>query len=312
QFRLPLWNVYSFFVTYANADGFDTETPPVPLAGRPVLDRWLLSRLARLVEGVDASLERYDLNGPVRAMAAFVEDLSNWYVRRSRRRFWKSESDADKLSAYQTLYTTLVTLSGLLAPFMPFVSDAIHRNLRGGLSVHLSAFPVAQAEAYDEHLEQQMALARRLVEQGLGARDAARIKVRQPLRALAVPGDPLAEEIAAIVREELNVKALAFGAPEVALDTEIDEELRAEGLALAAVRQVNDLRKKSGLNVEDRIDLRWDAEDGVLAGALERWTDYVAREVLAREVIRGRGQGMTGADVKVDGEDLWIGLKKHS
>jgi len=311
QFRLPLWNVYSFFVTYANVDGFDPDAPAVAPAERPVLDRWLRSRLARLVEGVDSSLERYDVNGPVRAIAAFVEDLSTWYVRRSRRRFWKSESDADKLSAYQTLYTTLVTLAGLMAPFMPFVSDAVHRNLCGGASVHLSNFPVAEAEAYDEHLEQQMAMARRFVEQGLAARDAARIKVRQPLRSLAVPGEPLPEEIAAIVRDELNVKALVFGAPEVTLDTEIDEELRAEGLAREVVRQVNDLRKKTGLNVEDRIDLRWEAGDGVLAGALERWSDYVAREVLAKEVIRGRGHDLTGADVKVEGEDLWIGLRKH-
>jgi len=312
QFLLPLWNVYSFFVTYANVDGFDVETAPVPPEERPALDRWLLSRLARLVEGVDGSLERYDVNGAVRPIQAFVDDLSNWYVRRSRRRFWKSESDADKLSAYQTLYTALVTLTGLMAPFTPFLADAMHRNLRGGASVHLSDFPVAQAEAFDEHLEQQMARARRFVEQGLAARDAARIRVRQPLRSLSVPGEPLPEELAVIVRDELNVKALVFGAREVDLDTEIDEELRAEGLAREVVRQVNDLRKKSGLNVEDRIRLRWDAEDGVLAGALERWTDYVSREVLATEVIRGRSEVVAEASVKIEGEDLWIGLKKQS
>jgi isoleucyl-tRNA synthetase len=178
--------------------------------------------------------------------------------------------------------------------------------------VHLSDFPVAQAEAYDEHLEQQMAAARRFVEQGLAARDAARVRVRQPLRSLAVPGDPLPEELAAIVRDELNVKALLFGAPEVQLDTEVDEELRAEGLAREVVRQVNDLRKKAGLNVEDRIRLRWEAEDGVLAGALERWNDYVAREVLATDVARGRSKGMNDAEVKIEGEPLWIGLKKRS
>ena len=312
QFLLPLWNVYSFFVTYANVDGFDVDAAPVPLRERPVLDRWLLSRLARLVEGVDAALERYDVNGAVRPIRAFVEDLSNWYVRRSRRRFWKSESDADKLSAYQTLYTALVTLAGLMAPFMPFLADTVYRNLCGGASVHLSDFPVAQAEAYDERLEQQMALARRFVEQGLAARDAARIRVLQPLRSLSVPGEPLPEELAAIVRDELNVKALVFGAPEILLDTETDEELRAEGLAREVVRQVNDLRKKAGLKVEDRIRLRWEAVDGVLAGALDRWNDYVAREVLAIEVIRGRGEVTAEADVKIEGEELWIGLKKRS
>jgi isoleucyl-tRNA synthetase len=318
QFRLPLWNVYSFFVTYANIDGFDPDGPPVPPAERPVLDRWLRSRLARLVQGVDSSLERYDVNGPVRAIAAFVEDLSNWYVRRSRRRFWKSESDADKLSAYQTLYTTLVTLAGLTAPFMPFVSDAVHRNLRGGASVHLSDFPVAEAEAYDEHLEQQMALARRFVEQGLAARDASRIKVRQPLRSLAVPGEPLPEEIAAIVRDELNVKALVFGAPEVALDTEIDEELRAEGLAREFVRQVNAARKDDGLNVDDRIVLRFDSGDDRWEpiAVIDRYSDYIRRETLADELIpyEKKPEDPDGHIVSLAGNHVmvWIERKEHS
>jgi isoleucyl-tRNA synthetase len=318
QFRLPLWNVYSFFVTYANIDGFDPDGPAVPPAERPVLDRWLRSRLARLVQGVDSSLERYDVNGPVRAIAAFVEDLSNWYVRRSRRRFWKSESDADKLSAYQTLYTTLVTLAGLTAPFMPFVSDAVHRNLRGGASVHLSDFPVAEAEAYDEHLEQQMALARRFVEQGLAARDASRIKVRQPLRSLAVPGEPLPEEIAAIVRDELNVKALVFGAPEVALDTEIDEELRAEGLAREFVRQVNAARKDDGLNVDDRIVLRFDSGDDRWEpiAVIDRYSDYIRRETLADELIpyEKKPEDPDGHIVSLAGNHVmvWIERKEHS
>src|SRR5437899_5978882 len=149
------WYSKSFFDTFANVDGFSpatSEAPPVE--ARALLDRWLLSELNRCVERVTAELEDLDATGAGRAIQAFVEDLSNWYVRRSRRRFWKSESDSDKLSAYQTLYTTLVTLAGLTAPFMPFASDAVHRNLRGGASVHLSDFPVAEAEAYDEHLEQ--------------------------------------------------------------------------------------------------------------------------------------------------------------
>jgi isoleucyl-tRNA synthetase len=318
QFRLPLCNVNCFCDTNANIHGYDPAGPRFPPAARPVLDRWLRSRLARLVQGVDSSLERYDVNGPVRAIAAFVEDLSNWYVRRSRRRFWKSESDADKLSAYQTLYTTLVTLAGLTAPFMPFVSDAVHRNLRGGASVHLSDFPVAEAEAYDEHLEQQMALARRFVEQGLAARDASRIKVRQPLRSLAVPGEPLPEEIAAIVRDELNVKALVFGAPEVALDTEIDEELRAEGLAREFVRQVNAARKDDGLNVDDRIVLRFDSGDDRWEpiAVIDRYSDYIRRETLADELIpyEKKPEDPDGHIVSLAGNHVmvWIERKEHS
>ncbi len=308
QFLLPLWNVYSFFVMYANIDGFDPAAPSVPYSSRPVLDRWLLSRLSRLNLTVEAALERYDVNGASRPIQAFVEDLSNWYVRRSRRRFWKSDSDADKQSAYQTLYTALVTLSGLMAPFVPFVADAIHRNL-AGRSAHLSEWPVSDPGWVDDTLEEQMTRARRLVEQGLAARDGARIKVRQPLRRLEAPGEPLPADITAIVMDELNVKEVAFGAPEVRLDTEIDEELRLEGLAREVVRQVNDQRKKAGLQVDDRIVLHWEAT-GALAKALVAHQEWIAREVLATSVRQGRAEGLHEAEAKLDGERLWLGLKK--
>src|SRR5438270_2050270 len=198
RFLLVLWNVYSFFVTYARIDGFDpAAAEAVPIAQRPVLDRWLLSRLSHLVATADAAMEHYDVNGAARPAQDFVDDLSTWYVRRSRRRFWKSESDADKLSGYQTLHSVLVTLSQVLAPFLPFVAEDLYRNLTGERSVHLADFPVPDQAARDEKLEQQMAAARRAVEAGLAARDANRLKVRQPLAAAALPGDPLAEDIAA-------------------------------------------------------------------------------------------------------------------
>src|SRR5712692_1324583 len=163
QFLFTLWNVYSFFVTYANIDGWAPGDAQVPLPERPVLDRWLLSRLGGLVQAVDESLEAYDVNGASRPLAAFVEDLSNWYVRRSRRRFWKSGDDRDKLAAYQTLQEALVTLSRLLAPFVPFIADAVHRNLTGA-SVHLADYPSAKAAARDPGLEGQVAAARKAVE----------------------------------------------------------------------------------------------------------------------------------------------------
>ncbi|HXM54560.1 MAG TPA: isoleucine--tRNA ligase, partial [Candidatus Dormibacteraeota bacterium] len=246
QFLLTLWNVYSFFVTYANIDGFvPGREAPVPLPERSVLDRWLLSRLSHLVETVDRGLERYDVNGAARPIQEFVEDLSNWYVRRSRRRFWKSESDADKLSAYQTLYETLVTLSRLLAPFTPFLAESVHRNLVEGRSVHLEDFPVPDEAARDRALEEEMAQARSAVQAGLARRDEARIKVRQPLPALTLTRE-LLPEVGAIVRDELNVKELRLG-DELALDTTITEDLRLEGMARDAVRMVQDLRKRTGL-----------------------------------------------------------------
>jgi isoleucyl-tRNA synthetase len=309
QFLLTLWNVYSFFVTYARIDGFKPGArAEVPAGERPVLDRWLLSRLNRVVETVDGGLDRYDANDAARPIEGFVEDLSTWYVRRSRRRFWKSESDADKLAAYQTLHRALVTVAQLLAPFAPFVSEALYRNLTGERSVHLSDFPVARQDEVDEALEEEMARARRAVEAGLAARDAARIKVRQPLSVVALPGEPLSEEIAAIVRDELNVKRVTFGAAEVNLETHITDELRLEGLARELVRNIQSLRKQSGFNIEDRIVTYYEA-DGQLSRALERNGDYVKAETLSIELRQERPRDLEGVELKVEGEPIWLGLK---
>jgi isoleucyl-tRNA synthetase len=310
QFFIPLWNCYSFFVTYARLDNFDPKQASVPLEQRHVLDRWLLSRLSGLVTSVNGGLDAYDAIEPARRIQRFVDDLSNWYIRRSRRRFWKSQSDSDKAAAYQTLYETLRTLCGLMAPFTPFLADAIYRNLSEEHSVHLTDFPSGLA-AEDPTIETAMARARQAVEAGLAARDAARLKVRQPLAGIALPGEPLPEDIAAIVREELNVKALAFGAPEVKLDTVITEELKLEGLAREVVRAIQDRRKKLGLNVEDRIDTRYDA-DGLLVRALQRHADYVKNETLSVTFGPGREDGFDGEQMMLEGEQIWIGLKRSS
>jgi isoleucyl-tRNA synthetase len=305
QFLMTLWNVYSFFVMYANIDGFvPGREEPVPLAERPVLDRWLLSKLSHLVETVDGALERYDVNDASRPIQDFVEDLSNWYVRRSRRRFWKAESDADKLAAHQTLYQALVTVARLLAPFTPFVAEAIHRNLVEGRSVHLATFPVADESARDRALEEEMAQARTAVQSGLARRDEARIKVRQPLRAFTVTRE-LLPEVAAIVRDELNVKELRLG-DELALDTTITAELRLEGMARDAVRLVQELRKRSGLHVEDRIRVRYDGGPE-WERVFERFGDTIAAETLAVEVQAGRAGELDG---ETQGGGLWIGLKR--
>jgi isoleucyl-tRNA synthetase len=309
QFFIPLWNCYSFFVTYARLDGFDPSQPAVPVAERHVLDRWLLSKLSGLTAAVSSGLDSYDANEPSRRIHRFVDDLSNWYIRRSRRRFWKSQSDRDKLAAYQTLYEALRTVSQLIAPFAPFISDAIYRNLSKDESVHLSDFP--QPGPYEEaQVEADMARARQAVEAGLSARDAARLKVRQPLASIALPGDPMPEEIAAIVREELNVKSLVFGAPEVRLNTEITEELRLEGLAREVVRSIQDRRKKLGLNVEDRIHLRYEA-DGMLVRAIQRHADYIKNETLSVTLEQGRADDFNGEQQMLEGEQIWIGLKKN-
>ena len=310
QFFIPLWNCYSFFVQYARLDSFDPSGEWVPLADRHVLDRWILSRLSGLVHDVTHGMDRYEPVEPARRIQRFVDDLSNWYIRRSRRRFWKSQSDQDKQSAYQTLYETLRTVSQLMGPFTPFVADAIYRNLANDESVHLSDFP--EPKPYrDEQVEADMARARQGVEAGLGARDANRLKVRQPLASIALPGEPLPEDIAAIVREELNVKQVTFGAPEVKLDTVITEDLKLEGLAREIVRAIQDRRKKMGLNVEDRIDTRCEA-DGMLQRAIERHGDYIKSETLSVSLDPGRQDGFDGEQLMLEGEQIWIGLKKKS
>ncbi|HYL07498.1 MAG TPA: isoleucine--tRNA ligase [Candidatus Udaeobacter sp.] len=309
QFFIPLWNCYSFFVTYARLDNFDAEAAAVPVEERHVLDRWLLSRLAGLVREVTEGLDAYDAVEPSRRIQRFVDDLSNWYIRRSRPRFWKSQAERDKQAAYQTLYEALLTVSRLMAPFAPFVADAMHRNLASGQSVHLADFPEPKPYTNDR-VEADMARARQAVESGRAARDAARLKVRQPLAAIALPGDPLPEEIVAIVRDELNVKRVDFGASEVKLDTEITEELKLEGLAREVVRAIQDRRKKIGLNVEDRIDTRYEA-DGMLVRAIERHRDYIKSETLSVTLERGKDDGFDGEQMMLEGEQIWIGIKRH-
>jgi isoleucyl-tRNA synthetase len=185
----------------------------------------------------------------------------------------------------------------------------MYRNLADGTSVHLTDFPDPPM-TYQLELETYMKLAREAVVQGLAARDAARIKIRQPLASAEIPGPPLPEDIAAIVRDELNVKRLMFGAPEVSLDTVITEELKLEGLAREVVRAIQDRRKKMGLNVEDRIDTRYDA-NGLLVRALERHADYIKSETLSVTLEHGRDDGFEGEQMMLEGEQIWIGLKRN-
>jgi isoleucyl-tRNA synthetase len=219
SFTLPLWNVYAFFVTYANLDGWSPplQDQPAPESAYTELDRWLLSELNSLVDQVTQALESYDVNGATRTVAAFVDDLSRWYLRRSRRRFWKSEADADKQAAYATLYTALTTLSQLLAPTMPFMAEEFYQNLvrsvnrQAAESVHLVDWPAVQPEWIDPSLNQEMRLIMTLASLGHSARNQAGIKVRQPLAEIAFSISSQDEALALarfadLLADELNVK----------------------------------------------------------------------------------------------------------
>ena len=226
QFLLPLWNIYSFFVTYARLDGWEPEKdgfkPGCPEGETPktdnLLDRWIIARLNQVIAKVTSSLDGSDTLSATIAVDALLDDMTNWYIRRSRRRYWKSEHDTDKNSAYATLYHVLVKLIKLLAPFTPFVTEVMYQNLVRSVqpgayeSIHHTDWPLVDPVAIDEKMLEEMATARRVASLGLGARTTANLKVRQPLAKVLVfaAGASLNKELIDIVVDELNVKAFEW------------------------------------------------------------------------------------------------------
>jgi isoleucyl-tRNA synthetase len=374
---LPVWNAYGFFVTYANIDGF-TAAGEAPVDARNPLDRWILSVCEGMVAGVTAALDAYDMQRAISPIVDFIDSLNNWYIRRSRRRFWRSSPrsgsqsmDSDKSEAYATLHRVMTRLVLVAAPIMPFLTEEIWKNLRPELSpesVHLCDWPAYDARYRDEDLERKMRSIRHAVSMGRALRVQHDIKIRQPLAKLHLVTRDASErtvlrEMEEIIREELNVKEVLFrdneedlvvyrakanfrvlgkelgsrmkaaaekiaglasheiasllegaqlelplsdgkslvltkdkleiervereglkvlneGTLTLALDTEITEELLAEGYVRDLVRGVQNLRKESGLEVTDRIRLRVGGDE-VLKRALDDFTDFVRSETLA-------------------------------
>jgi isoleucyl-tRNA synthetase len=368
QTLVTLWNVFGFHCTYADLDGWT----PAPEPPRPthVLDRWILSELDDAVTTMTAALDGFDALGAATRLAGLIDDLSNWYVRRSRPRFWKASDPA----AHATLHHCLVTIAELMAPFCPFLADEMHTTLTGGTSVHLADWPEPGGWR-DDDLARSMAAARRLVALGRAARTDAKVKVRQPLpRALLLhPGAVLTPDVVEEIATELNVKALedvdtlsgliswtvipnfralgprlgprvndvkaalaqadgsalqhqleaegyievagerlsgdevevratrheAFALAEdagwaVALDLELDDDLRREGMARELVRAVNDLRKELGFQIADRVRVELQAPTEV-ATAVSTHRDWIAGEVLATalDVVDGLDDAST-------------------
>ena len=304
QFLLTVWNVYAFFITYARADGFDPDDTPVPAAAeRPVIDRWIVSQLHRTVDEARRGLEAYDATGAGRRIEAFVDDLSNWYVRRSRRRFWNQGGDlgADARSAFHTLHECLVTVATLLAPFTPFLADELWRNLAAGRdgrpgSVHLATYPEPDAGLIDDALDAAMADARRIVELGRRVRVETKTRIRQPLRAAVVhlPGarDAL-EGLLPIVADELNVREVRLA------------ESAAGFGRWRAKPNFKALGPRLGSRVKD-VAAALAADDGSLASALaegDTVTVTVGRDAvtltpedveLSQELLAGWGVGGEG------------------
>ncbi len=240
KFMGTLWNTYAFYILYAEIDGFNPAAHQLERDRLPVMDRWILSRLNSLIARVDADLNAYDITSSGRAIADFVDDLSNWYVRRSRERYWQPEMNADKISAYMTLYTVLETLTRLVAPYVPFMAESIYQNLVRSCfpaapeSVHFCDFPAADLSFCDSQLEKTMADVLHIVVMGRAARNNAAIKNRQPLTRLLVASPvELPEEYRALIAEELNVREVVFVRDKSALqDYSFKPQLRILGKRL--------------------------------------------------------------------------------
>ena len=320
RFLLTLWNTYSFFTLYANIDRFVPQSlQQEELQPTNLLDSWVISRLNGLILDVTRALDNYDPTSAARRIEKFVEDLSNWYIRRSRRRFWKSENDSDKLAAYTTLYRCLVILSQLLAPLVPFIAEEIYQNLvcfvdpGAKESVHLTDYPVADEAQIDDNLNRDVALAMRISSLGRAARAKERIKVRQPLSKMVVKVDSKEEEkalnrLAHDILTEVNVKeVVVFRSTEiepfqevlgnmssysiagdakyqVALNIELTSELVGEGVSREIVRRLQNMRRTAGFDVADHIITYYQMGEQ-LRQIMVNFADYIKQETLSSECL---------------------------
>ena len=275
---IPWWNAYSFFVTYANVDGFNDAEVVYPESDN-VLDKWIVSSMETLINDVTAAMDEYDLQRSVRPFVKFVEDLTNWYIRRSRRRFWKSTNDGDKLNAYRTLRYVLVQLSKVAAPFTPFIAEEIYTNLKGASdpeSVHLCDFPTANAAARDLDLEKRMADVQAAVELGRRLRADNDLKVRQPLACLKLAGGDV-KGLEELIEDELNVKKVEFIADETelcdvtfkanfkTLGKKCGPKMKAVAAAIAGAKKVPFECEGFTITEEDVIVTRTPKDDLVVA-----------------------------------------------
>ena len=254
RFHLLLWNIYNYFVTYANLDNFQAKSEERKT--KSVLDRWILSRLNNLIKTVTESLENYDAYNASLAIEVFVDDLSTWYLRRSRNRVGD-----DRMDFYQTTYFVLLTLTKLLAPFIPFLAEEIYKNLCDNESVHLENWPEVKEDLIDNNLEQEMVFVREVVEKGHALRKEAGIKVRQPLNKFTIYNlqFTIDRELVRLIKDELNVKEVEMveGKEElkVELDTTLTPELKEEGEARDIIREIQEARKEAGCGLSEKIDV---------------------------------------------------------
>lgn len=320
-----IWNMYDFFTMYAEVDGWEFNgdlSDPLHDLTNP-LDIWIVSRLHQLITEVERGLNNYNLQDATKPILPFLDDASNWYVRRSRRRFWKSEDDSDKNDAYRTLHYVLVRLSYMLAPFTPFLAEELYHNLTGdNESIHLKDW--LPAGEIDNSMLRDMNALRTAVNDGLSKRASEGIKVRQPLASVKLintisqdtPAE-VAQFLIDIAKDELNVKSVEIvtdsesdsAQPSVVYDLTITPELKREGLMREIVRHVQSARKQAGLQIDDRIVLSISSDDSEISQAVDAFADVIKAETLAVELNSVVNESEK-YDVKIEGKLVEISLKK--
>ena len=320
-----IWNMYDFFTMYAEVDGWEFNgdlSDPLHDLTNP-LDVWIVSRLHQLITEVERGLNNYNLQDATKPILPFLDDASNWYVRRSRRRFWKSEDDGDKNDAYRTLHYVLVRLSYMLAPFTPFLAEELYHNLTGdNESIHLKDW--LPAGEIDSSMLRDMNALRTAVNDGLSKRASEGIKVRQPLASVKLintisqdtPAE-VAQFLIDIAKDELNVKSVEIvtdsesepAQPSVVYDLTITPELKREGLMREIVRHVQSARKQAGLQIDDRIVLSISSDDSEISQAVDAFADVIKSETLAVE-LNSAADESEKYDAKIDGKLVEISLKK--
>jgi len=314
-----IWNMYDFFTLYASVDGWEWDgnlEDPYQKLTNP-LDQWIVSRVHQLTAEVDEHMQRYDIPSALKPVLPFLDDASNWYVRRSRKRFWKSDNDADKDMAYTTLHYVLVRLSLVLAPFTPFLAEELYRHLTNEESVHLCNWP--QTGQVNGIVLSEMATIRDLITQGLAQRAAANIKVRQPLKRadIVLPFDITDSDRAdlqTIMAEELNVKELKSSLgkePSVVMDLEVTPKLKQEGYVRELIRFIQNARKKAGLQVDDRVHLSIILEDYGLKEAVQQYAQAILDETLSTNLsYDSMDKGFYSEKANIEGIEVTIMLKK--
>ena len=305
-----IWNMYDFFTMYASVDGweFNGELKDPSKNLENPLDKWIVSRVHELRNEITENMDVYNIPRALEGVLPFLDDASNWFVRRSRRRFWKSENGADKLQAYQTLHYVLSYLALILAPFVPFLAEELWSKMVNDGSVHLKDWP--EAGEIDKDLIAKMAEVRGYVNEALALRAKNGMKIRQPLASVKVPKNADTFDFTPILMEELNVKAVEYGGEEVDFDFELTPGLRAEGLMREIIRHIQATRKKAGLNVDDRIELNFTSENAEVLDAFKKFEQEISKEVLATKVEISEGELDFTQTVKVEGSEAKISLKK--